>query len=102
MEARRADALALEALASAKAAVFQARQLAGKAVRTWGRARAEENFLKPAQNRLAQAKRRAEAAEAVLVRAWGYHQASIQEAQARRVSAKAAHQQYKNQLKKAA
>jgi hypothetical protein len=102
IQARLEDAKALEAVKAAQAAVYEARQLASRVGRTFGRAHAEENFLKPAMNRLAQAKRRAEAAEVALTRAWGFHQAAIQEAKARKVAAKTAHQQYQAKLKRAA
>ena len=93
MEARMADAAALEALASAKKALYLARQAARKVARQ--HRHAWVGTVKAAEDRLAQAKRRAEAAEATLVRAWGFHQASMADAKGRRATAKVRHQEFK-------
>ena len=96
LEARAADAAALTALASAKKALYQCRQ-ASRKVPPQMRAN-WVGTIKAAEDRLAQAKHRAEAAEATLIRAWGFFQATQQDARGRRQTAKAAHQA----LKKAA
>jgi len=93
LEARAADAAALTALASAKKALYQCRQASRKVPHqmraNW------VGTIKAAEDRLAQAKRRAEAAEATLIRAWQFYQASNQEAKNRRRTAKAHHEAYK-------
>lgn len=93
MEAREADAKALANLASAKQALYQCRQAAKRVP-----PQLRDNWagtIKAAEDRLAQAKRRAAEAEATLVRAWGFHQASQADVKARRVTAKAAHKEFR-------
>ena len=100
MLAREADAKALEALAKAKAYAYQTRQAARRAPKHAKGAWA--GTVKAAEDRLAQAKRRADAAAQALQHAWGYYRAEQQEVKARRQAAKAAHQTYQAALKRAA
>jgi len=93
IEARQADAQALTALASAKKALYLARQASRKVARQYRHAWV--GTVKVAENRVAQAKHRAEAAEATLIHAWGFHQASMADAKNRRVAAKQAHQAFR-------
>jgi hypothetical protein len=86
LDARMADAKALQALADAKAYLFQTRN-AAKRVPPHAR-QAWVGTLKLAEDRLAQAKRRAAEAEATLIHAWGFYQAQVQETKARRKAAK--------------
>ena len=95
MEARLEDAKALEGLAAAKKALHQCRKVAGRVPKHNRPAWAQT--VKTAENRVAQAKRRAEAALATLTHTWSYHQASIQDARRRRDSSKLAHAEYKAQ-----
>jgi hypothetical protein len=93
MEARLEDAKALDAVASAKKALHQCRKAATRVPK---HARAGWAVtIKTAENRVAQAQRRAEAAAATLAHTWGFHQASMADSKARRNVAKAAHQKYK-------
>jgi hypothetical protein len=87
MEARLADAKALEAVAQAKAYLHQTRQ-AAKRVPPHAR-HAWVGTLKAAEDRLAQAKRRAAEAERALIHAWEFHKASMADVKARRAKAKA-------------
>lgn len=93
LEARLADAKALEALRAAKAYLYQTKQTARKVPKqqrgNW------TSTIKLAEDRLNQAKRRAAQAEATLIHAWGFYQATLQEARARRAAAKKAHQAFK-------